>query len=63
MRPGWAKIDRSEYRHTDGHRAIKYRMASVYYWLLYPAGQPLEGGDYKTFNSLFELKSKYKEFL
>ena len=40
-----------------GALIIKYRMAGKYYFLRYEKGQSLEGGDYKTFNTLIEAKA------
>ena len=52
----WEKIDNYRWRSNSGDQIIKYRMAGRYYYLLYLAGESLDGGDYTTYESLKSAK-------
>jgi hypothetical protein len=52
----WEQSNKSRWKGDDGSTILKYRMNDKYYFLHYEKGQPLDGGDYKTFNTLSEAK-------
>lgn len=54
----WIKKDNYRWESDEGHRILKYHMGGKrpYKFLLYQPGEPLEYGDYKSFDYLKEAK-------
>jgi len=58
----WVKVSKSRWKSDLGHTILKYRMTpDTISYLVYQPNEPLEYGDYASFNKLTSAKNSVNE--